>query len=295
MNSYSEDEISGKVIDHLGLISATIEKLGLIKKIDQALRVSLDKGAKVTMGQRVAAMILNGLGFIDDRLYLFPEFLANKPIDRLLGEGLVAEDFNDDVLGRALDKIYDYGTTKLFTEIAFAVGIEHRLLGRSAHFDTSTLWVYGEYVEEESTEAAAMKTKKPIKINHGYSKDHRPDLKQMVINLATTGASGFPIWMETHNGNASDKKILLSGAKRMKAFCNGLKEAPSFLYVGDSALYENCVKDAEGMKWLSRVPEGMGEAKALIRKPDEVFTWSDEGNGYRMAVRESNYGGVKQR
>jgi len=32
------------------------------------------------MGQRVTGMILNGLGFINDRLYMFPEFLKNKPI-----------------------------------------------------------------------------------------------------------------------------------------------------------------------------------------------------------------------
>jgi hypothetical protein len=30
------------------------------------------------MGQGVAAMIFNGLGFIDDRLYMFPEFLEDK-------------------------------------------------------------------------------------------------------------------------------------------------------------------------------------------------------------------------
>ncbi len=53
--------------------------------MDKYLPVSSKHGSKVTMGQRVAAMILNGLGFIDDRLYMFPEFLENKPVDRLFG------------------------------------------------------------------------------------------------------------------------------------------------------------------------------------------------------------------
>jgi len=70
-----EDQISGKVLDHLGLVAATIERLGLINKLDERLPVSKEKGAKATIGQRVSAMILNGLGFIDDRLYMFPEFL----------------------------------------------------------------------------------------------------------------------------------------------------------------------------------------------------------------------------
>ena len=58
------------------------------------------------MGQRVSAMVLNGLGFINNRLYLFPDFMQNKPVERLLGEGLTAADFNDDALGRCLDEIH---------------------------------------------------------------------------------------------------------------------------------------------------------------------------------------------
>ena len=91
---FKRDQVKGKVLDHLGLISCVLHRTDLIKKIDARLPVQKEKGAKVTMGERVAAMILNGLGFIDDRLYLFPQFLANKPIDRLLrNPELKAEDF----------------------------------------------------------------------------------------------------------------------------------------------------------------------------------------------------------
>ena len=68
------------------------------------------------MGERVAAMILNGLGFIDTRLYMFPEFLENLPVNRLFGREIDANFFNDDALGRCLDEIATYGSTKLFTE-----------------------------------------------------------------------------------------------------------------------------------------------------------------------------------
>ncbi len=93
----TDENISGKVLDHLGLIAVTLEKIGLVKKIDQ--RLPLEK-PKTTMGQRVAAMIFNGLGFVDDRLYMFPEFLHNKPVDRLFEGDVEAENFNDDALGR---------------------------------------------------------------------------------------------------------------------------------------------------------------------------------------------------
>jgi len=52
MKFISQEQISGKVLDHLGLVSATIEKLGLCEKIDQLIPVCHEKGAKTTMGQR---------------------------------------------------------------------------------------------------------------------------------------------------------------------------------------------------------------------------------------------------
>ncbi|KXS46015.1 MAG: transposase [Methanohalophilus sp. T328-1] len=50
-------------------------------------------------------MVLNGLGFIEHRLYLFPEFFDDIAVERLLGEGITREHLNDDVLGRTLDTV----------------------------------------------------------------------------------------------------------------------------------------------------------------------------------------------
>jgi transposase len=290
------EDVRGQVLDHLGIVASVISRLKLVEKIDSRIPVSKDKGAKVTMGQRVAAMILNGLGFTDDRLYLFPDFLKNKPIERLLGKGLKASDFNDDATGRCLDSITDYGTTPFFTEIAFEVGLAENLLGPSAHFDTTSLNVFGEYEVDSPADAQSPKdAEPPFEITYGHSKDHRPDLKQMILNLATTGP-GFPIWMEAHSGNSSDKTILQMGANRMRTFCKQLKAAPSFLYVGDSAFYERCVKERVEFKWLSRVPERLNETKKWVAMPDEAFTWTVLDDGYKMTpLPEASYGDVAQR
>jgi transposase len=289
-----EDQISGKVLDHLGLVAATIEEMGLVKKIDERISVSEQKGAKTTIGQRVSAMILNGLGFIDDRLYMFPEFLKNKPVDRLLGKGLCAEDFNDDALGRALDKIHEYGETKLFSELAFEIGVEQNLLGKSAHIDSSSLSVEGEYAERAPAAIEGRSTPRVLP-KHGHSKGHRPDLKQMVINLATTGQAGFPIWMEAHSGNASDKKILYEAAQKMQTFCKQIEQAPAFLHVADSAMYDSCLKGGEGMKWLSRVPEQHKAAKELLRHHDDELSWTKLDDDYKICMVQTRYQGVHQR
>lgn len=295
-----EQDARGQVLDHLGLVSSVISRLKLIEKIDARVKVSKEKGAKITMGQRLAAMILNGLGFTDDRLYMFPQFLENKPVERLLGKGLLASDFNDDALGRLLDAVSDYGVTPLFSEIALDIGVAEGLLGPSAHFDTTSINVYGEYEEAGQPSSTTSFEKDgdiaPFKLAYGHSKDHRCDLKQMVLNLATTGAAGFPIWMESHSGNASDKKILQAGAARMHAFCEQLKTSPKFLYVGDSAFYERCVKEKVLFLWLSRVPERLKEAKKWLHMEDCAFTWSPLGNGYKMApLPDAQYGEVEQR
>jgi transposase len=291
-----EEHISSQVLDHLGLLASVIDKIGLVEKIDHRLPVSSRHGAKVTMGQRVAAMVLNGLGFMDDRLYMFPEFLENKPVDRLFGSDVQAAYFNDDSLGRCLDALSEYGVTKLFSELAFEIGLEQRLLGSTVHVDTTSLTVFGSYEEQD-----ALAKKNDFKVDYGYSKDHRPDLKQMILHLATTGASAFPVWMEAHSGNASDKVVLQKAAARMKAFCAQLKAAPSFLFVGDSALYEKCVAEAahsqteRPMLWLSRVPSTIKEAKTLLALPDQAVNWTQLDAGYKIHACVSRYGNVPQR
>src|SRR4051794_16321334 len=56
---------------------------------------------KVSVGRALKAMVLNGLGFANRRLYLVPEFFRNKPTERLVGEGISPEHLNDDALGKA--------------------------------------------------------------------------------------------------------------------------------------------------------------------------------------------------
>jgi transposase len=312
-----------------------IDELDLTEKVDSRLPLDASKGVKITMGDRVKAMILNGLGFMDDRLYMFEKFLENKPVDRLFGKDVIAKDFNDDALGRCLDAISDYGTTKFFTEISFEIGLEHNLIGNTLRGDTTTLLVYGEYSEKDQSKEKAEFTErlevvidesKPSSLSsevtetpngedsiekkiedanedqepevgpaYGHSKAKRSDLKQMVLHLATTGSSDFPIWMEAHSGNASDKKTLIEAAQRMKDFKEQINIDKDFLFCGDSAFYSGAVKNGGGMKWLSRVPENIKEAQKILILLDKELSWTDLGNGYQMHMSDAQYGGVEQR
>jgi len=87
-----------KNLDHLGLIAAQFDDLGLVEQIDSMVPQDKEKRT-VSLGQAVKAMVINGLGFANHTLYLMPEFFADKPVDRLIGPGITADDLASFILG----------------------------------------------------------------------------------------------------------------------------------------------------------------------------------------------------
>ena len=291
MEQLTRNQVSSQTLDHLGLVAATIHDLRLIERIDKLLPLNMDKGVNLTIGQRVASMILTGLGFIDTRLYMFAEYLQDKPLERLIGAGVKAEDFTDDSLGRGLDRIHGYGVERFFGELSYDIALQEGFLGKFSHTDTTSLSLEGayNYTPDEIPQPVEGALPTP-EVTYGYSKAHRPDLKQVILSLATTGAASFPIWMESHSGNASDQKTLIETAGRMEAFSASLKtHSNGFLYVADSAMYSGCLKQSGDLLWLSRVPERVKHAKDLLSLADDAFIWKDQGNGYKVCQIGVNY------
>src|SRR5919201_6683397 len=105
-----------QVLDHLGLVAGMFEELGITEVIDRATQQDPEMRI-VTVGHAVKAMVLNGLGFVNQQLYLVPHFFHNKPLPRLLAPGIEARHLNDDTLGRALDTLYETGLTELYSLI----------------------------------------------------------------------------------------------------------------------------------------------------------------------------------
>ena len=172
-------------------------------------------------------MIQNALGFSSRALYLMPEYMQNKPVDILIHPGLEAEDFNDDTLGRCLDDLCAAGVTEVFASVASQAlsvyGIEHRFV----HLDSSSFHWHGEYAVEAPGEAM-------VSITHGYSRDHRPDLKQVVAQLITSHKSNLPVWLEVLSGNSSDKE---SFSESVTAYSEHLADGKKPYFVMDSAGY----------------------------------------------------------
>lgn len=266
----SSKNVRTKQLGHLGLVAATIHDLGLIEKIDARIALDKSKGGIISHGKRVAAMVLNGLGFINSRLYMSQMFFHDKPISAMLGEEVLVEHLNDDCLGRCLDEISEYGTTKLFSEIAFEIAKEQGLLSGSLHLDTTSLTLYGEY------EGASEEDTGPMPCL-GYSKDNRPDLKQVVLSMVQMGPAHLPVWMEDLSGNSSDKASFHETVRKMNAFYNDIQSAPDGLcFVVDSAFYNEAKLDElSKVNWITRIPMLLNKVKEYHSKADEEYVWQE--------------------
>lgn len=102
-----------KINEHHGLVAGFCHTLGFADIIDTALG-GVAPERKVSCGQLVTAMVLNGLGFTGRTLHMYSEYFINKPLDRLIGEGVLSEHINDDALGRCLETLYENGVSKLY-------------------------------------------------------------------------------------------------------------------------------------------------------------------------------------
>src|SRR5262249_13740110 len=122
-------------LDHCGLIASLIKDVGLIDMLDT--RLVPDAQEEITPGEALAGMILNGLGFANRPLSLPPPFLANKPLDLLVREGVRAEMLNRCQLGRTLEEVYAYGCELLCSACAAAVWVQEGLELRCQHLDTT--------------------------------------------------------------------------------------------------------------------------------------------------------------
>ena len=270
-------------LDHLGIVAGICEKISLIEEIDRFVGPS---GRTVSVGEAIQVMVLNALGFVGRPLYLFPEFMKNKPIEKLIRKGLTADDFNEHSLGRALDIIFKKGVTEVFSLLASkSLKVFNIELG-GQQLDSTSFLFHGEY-NKPSTDPEA------ISITHGYSKDHRPDLKQVVTSLICNYKSKIPTYLEIHSGNDVDKKTF---PKTIEAYVKQLESDVTHYFIADSALYsEENIQKLSGISWITRVPATIAEVKKLYHTFNKDDMKEMEEDGYSFLELGSLYGSVKQR
>jgi len=271
-------------LDHLGLIASVINDLGLVSLIDARLKP--DDQEAITPGEAVKGMILNGLGFANRPLSLTPQFFAGKPLDLLFRPGIEADMFNRFKLGRTLDEVNTYGCDLLFSELALAVCQQEAIDQRFNHLDTTSFSLTGDYIPESDQQAIA--------ITYGYSKDHRPDLKQAVLELMVSQDGGVPLASKNWDGNASDSLIFQN---RAQALLSTFKDSPTPRYlIADSKLYsQDNATHLKPLGFITRIPDTLKIVSQVIRQALRYTTWQVLDDTTRYQRLELGHYGIAQR
>src|SRR5215472_3368949 len=160
------------------------KRLGL----DGFFQQAMDSDPADVPWSRVAAVLaINRLCAPGSELAVEERWYPSTALDDLLGieEGKI----NDTRLYRCLDRMLPHKTA-----------LERHLKQRygelfAAEFDVLLYDLTSTYVE-------GLAEKNPM-MRHGYSRDHRPDCKQMVVALIVN-SEGFPFSYETFDGNRAD-------------------------------------------------------------------------------------------
>ena len=136
--------IEVQTINHLGIIAGIIDEIGIVEIINEQLGIKPQE--RLNSGLIVKSIILNAMGFVSRPLYLFPQFFDDKATEHLFGEGIVPEDFNDDKIGRVLDKLYKFGLNKIFLAIALTALKKYGVDNKYSHLDSTSISLQGDYV-----------------------------------------------------------------------------------------------------------------------------------------------------
>ncbi|MDZ7933545.1 MAG: IS1634 family transposase [Emticicia sp.] len=282
-----ENTYSSKSLGHLGIVSGMIDELCLVESIDKLLQTD-GVAREIGIGTICKALILNGLGFTQRTLYMVPTFFNDKPIDVLLGSNIKASQLNDTVLGRALDSIHSYGCTELYAHLSPQICKKLGLSSKNGHMDSTDFHLDGVF-NSRSDEV----DEHILHLRPGYSRDHRPDLNQAVLNLIVENQAGIVLHMQALSGNVSDKTAFND---TIKSHISQLQTVHDLDYIiMDSAGYtkdsiESC---ATNIKWISRVPETLTESKSAIKKT--YSNWTFLAEGYQYITLNSDYADIKQR
>jgi len=252
--------------DHLPVVAAFCRRIGLINIIDRVVPNEMD----VSVGTIIQGMVLDTLSGRSP-LYRLEEFFEHQDTQLLLGQEVDTTSFNDTTVARALDALFNIGAEKVFSEVAFSASCIFPLDKRYVHFDTTSVNVWGDYdrcIPDSDT----------INITYGYSKDHRPDLKQFLVKMLCVGRN-VPILGSCEDGNGSDKSTNNTVLSRMSKHMakHGL-EPGAFVYVADSAMVTKDNLEMVGDNlFLTRLPFSYKEANRVVSEAVAQNVWEEIG------------------
>jgi transposase len=207
-----------KKIGSAPILEHYTKRMGVVSIIDRM--VPAHRNRHISHGQMVAGLMVyllnNGRA-----MYEMEKWAEDTAILSALFPGYNPGDWTDDRIEDTLDELYRAGLELMQGAISANSIEEFGIKLAEIHYDTTSVSLWGTY--DSSTGQPA------VLITFGYNKDHRPDLKQLVVGAAVSGDGGVPLLSDTHDGNTSDSVLPVSYWERLRK----LAGKNPFCFIGD--------------------------------------------------------------
>jgi transposase len=264
-------ELHSERLGPLPLVNAFLERMGLQALLEKYVPTA-DRRSAVTHAQALG-VLLRSILVEREPVYRQQETVHGFAPGCFGIDAAQMARLTDDRIGRALDRLFDADRAALLTEVVVAVGQRFGVAFDRLHNDSTSISFCGQY---RAASGRTLRGRTAPAIAFGFSKEHRPDLRQLLFIL-TVSAEGVPASFRCADGNTSDSVTHIQTWEALRAVAG----RPDFLYVADSKLcsYDNMQHiHGHGGRFVTVMPRSRQE-DAQFRKwiqthvPDWELVW----------------------
>jgi len=250
---------------HLPLVMDVLRRTGLLSIIDQA--ICEDRRSKVSTSDCVSVILCSVfLGHHD--LWRMSDRLGPYDMATIMRDpGFLLAEYPEERLAKALDDLYRVGLEKLMTAVALQAIEQFRIGTDFLHFDTTSLSFFGAHERDDIGAISDGIMPPPPLVTYGYSKDHRPDLKQIMFGSLVSSDGGVPLFGMALDGNSSDSASAAMFFQKIRSLVH---EPQEVCCVADSKGW--CARvlqvvQGEHLRLLSRLPRHHRLHRELMARP----------------------------
>jgi len=261
--SKSKEKLTRKKVAAIPIIYDIIERMNLRQMLLDTVGVH---GNETFYAVDTLILLIINLTLGKQPLYELEQWVQTLEPACVGHRNLPKGTINDDRFGRALDKLYNADRATLMTRLVLEVVKTFDINLDRIHNDSTTIKACGMYPG---------RTKQGFELKKGHSKDHRPDLKQLVYSLSICSDGAIPVHQKTYPGNRTDDTTHIETWDTLRR----IKQTADFMYVADSKL---CTDEQ-----LNHIASHHGRAITVIPETwKEVTSFTEALRKTRKAKKE---------
>lgn len=240
----------------LPIVKGVWDRLDIKKIIDDCCPTE----AEAPISDSILTMVGNRLSS-PEPLSCMEKWAKTSDIVSTLGVADVT--YNDDRLGRALDAI-SHDAKSLWTQIMLKAATQFKFKTDSIFYDITSIYFEGDH-------------KDSILLSHGYSRDGKPDKKQINLSLNCSQEGSIPVWYDIFKGNTNDQTTVVENMSKMdKLFkeLSGKSTVVSRKFIGDRLMLNDRIAisyDQFSMKFVGTMDDSKAQDDLIRFVPDEIL------------------------